>query len=213
MSHSISVDIANDFPADLGRNISIALDAVLPRAVDAIDATDINISVALDPSRVIPETGAGGATDSPNKISVWIDPSNANLQEHFAEVLQSTVVHELHHAMRNRTVSWPGTLLDDIVGEGLADHFDVEINGSHPRPWAHALSDKELEEYYALAKPRFAHRNTEDDYYTWVLGSEQDGIPRWAGYALGYKIVGDYLAKTGRKASELVQTDSADFIK
>ncbi|MEX0931217.1 MAG: DUF2268 domain-containing putative Zn-dependent protease [Candidatus Paceibacterota bacterium] len=193
--------------------IQSALEAVLPDASSGINASDIEIVIGADVAQTIPETGVGGSTENPNKILVWIDPAHSNVQKHIENEVQSTVVHELHHAMRNRLYPWPGTLLDDVVGEGLADHFDIEINGQRPKPWSQALSDEELTAYRAKAEPHFFEQNTEDDYYKWVLGSDEDGIPQWAGYALGFQLVGDYLSKTGKKASELVQLESSEFLK
>ena len=198
---------------ELKARIQSALEAVLSRAISAIDASDIEITIGSDPERAILETGVGGSTENPYKILVWIDPNHANVQDNIVKEVQSTVVHELHHAMRNRLYPWPGTLLDDIVGEGLADHFDIEINGQRQKPWSQALSGKELVAYRIMAEPHFHEQNTEEDYYKWVLGSEEDGIPRWAGYALGFQLVGDYLSRTGKKASELVSLESSEFLK
>jgi len=206
---SFDAGVSDEFKA----RIQSALEVVLPRAGSAIDASDIKIVIGADAAQVIPETGVGGSTENPYKILVWIDPEHSNVHNNIEKEIQSTVVHELHHAMRNRLYPWPGTLLDDVVGEGLADHFDIEINGQHPKPWSQALSDEELAAYREKAEPHFHEQNTESDYYKWVLGSEKDDIPHWAGYALGFRLVDDYLSKTGKKASELVSLKSSEFLK
>lgn len=212
MMDSVTVTFESEVSEKLQVRVRSALEAVLPRAVAAIHASDIDIIIGSDSEQTIPETGVGGSTENPHKILVWIDPDHLNVQDNIEREVQSTIVHELHHAMRNRIYPWPGTLLDDIVGEGLADHFDIEINGQHPKPWSHALSDKELAVYREKAEPHFYEQNTEDDYYKWIVGSEEDGIPRWAGYAFGFQLVEGYLSRTGRKASELVQLKSQEFL-
>lgn len=202
-------EVSDDFKV----RIHSALKTVLPVASSAINASDVEIIIGVDDLQTIPETGVGGSTENPHKVLVWIDAEHPNVQNNIEKEIQSTVTHELHHAMRNRLYPWPGTLLDDVIGEGLADHFDIEINGQRPKPWSHALSDSELVSYREKAEPYFFERNTEDDYYKWVLGSEKDGIPHWAGYALGFQLVEDYLSKTGKKASELVSLESSEFLK
>lgn len=187
-----------------------AADAILPAAASAISAHNIDIVVGIDAKCVILETGVGGSTQSPHLVFVWIDPSHTNVQTNLTSTIQSTIVHELHHVMRSRTHPWPGTLLDDIVGEGLADHFDMEITGSEPPQWAHALSDEQLEEMYTRAEPLFHTKG--NGYSNWMFGSPEESIPQWTGYALGFKIVDDYIKHTGKKASELVDTPTAELI-
>ena len=210
---TVKVQLSSNIPHQLSGRISRGVDEVLQRAVSAINATDVTIHVGVDVNQTIQETGVGGSTENPHTIRIWIDPTHPNVIENIESEIRSTLVHELHHAMRNRLYPWPGTLLDDIVAEGLADHFDIEINGQEPKPWSKALSEEELAAYQKKAQAYFYQQNTEDDYYRWVLGLADDDIPQWAGYALGFKLVGDYLSKTGKKASELVDVKSSVFIE
>lgn len=195
----------------LASEVKEGVDAVLPAAAKAIDARNVDIVVGANPAFTIPETGVGGSTQSSHIVFAWIDPEHENIKQNLKKEIGRTVTHELHHAMRNRSHPWPGTLLEDIVGEGLADHFDLEINGGEPLPWATALSEKELTELYKRAEPLFHVQG--DGYPNWLFGSPEENIPRWTGYALGFKIVGDYLEKTGKRASELVEEPARVFVE
>jgi uncharacterized protein YjaZ len=180
------------------------------KAESIFGVSDVQVVVEENPDAVIPETGAGGYTPDSHTVFVYIDPNNHNLQNNLEAEVRSTVTHEFHHAVRNRTINWKtDTLLGALVTEGLADHFDLEMNGGKPRPWSLALTGQDLSELKRLAEPEYENRTY--DHAAWFFGSEERGIPRWGGYALGFKLVSDYLVKTGKKASELVSAPSADF--
>lgn len=172
--------------------------------------TDIQVFVEENPDSVIPETGVGGYTPDSHKVLVYIDSNSQSLQKNLETEVRRTVIHEYHHAVRNRAVDWKtDTLLGAIVTEGLADHFDLEVNGGEPRPWSIALTNEQLDSFRSFAKCEYESRKY--DHAAWFFGSEEKGIPRWAGYSLGFKIVGDYLSRTGKKASELVFAPSIIF--
>lgn len=44
-------------------------------------------------------------------------------------------------------------------------------------------------------------------------GNKKKGIPRWAGYEIGYYLVKQIMKKTGKKASELFNLSSENFIE
>lgn len=209
---NINLNISPDIlRSSIGTELKENLEEVVAIAADAIHATDIEIRVEFGAEYTIDETGVGGSTENPHLISVWLDSDK--LGESMIVEVKSTIVHEMHHAMRNRIIPWPGTLLDDIIAEGLADHFDMEVNGCGPKPWSVSLTSDEIVSYEVKAKPLFNHQNTESDYYKWVLGTEDDDIPKWAGYALGFKMVKNYLELTGKKSYELVGVSSEEIIR
>lgn len=167
----------------------------LPGVVNELDAADVDVVVCVDPSRAIPETGVGGWAYNANLIAIFIDPDSKGLGERFDFELRSTLAHEFNHATRWRNVGYKYALLDSIISDGLADHFDVAINGGAPRPWDMALSEEDLKTYLDQAKLVWADENY--NHARWYFGTED--IPRWAGYSLGFKLVGDYINKTGER--------------
>lgn len=76
-------------------------------------------------------------------------------------------------------------------------------------PWPNALSEGELEE----ARPRFRDALEVSgfdeirgyifgDWAASRMGYSPKGLPDFAGYAVGYRIVQEYLARSGLSASE-----------
>ncbi len=189
---------------------STAEDA-LAKVKAIFNVEDVSMTIQEDPEQTIPETGAGGNTPDSHTIFVYFDSNNPHLKTNFQEEIKSTVAHEFHHAVRNRTFNWrEDTLLGAMVTEGLADHFDIEINTGKPKPWSLALSEDELSRVKDIAVQEFASRKY--DHQDWFFGSESRGIPKWTGYSIGFRLVGDYLLKTGKKASELVSEPAESFI-
>jgi len=191
--------------------VEFAVQEALAKAKSIFNVKDVSVEVREDPNQVISETGVGGYTPDSHTIVVYFDSDNENFKRNLREEIKSTVTHEFHHAIRNRTYNWEDdTLLGAMITEGLADHFDIEVNGGKPKPWSVALNEEELKRIIELATPEFNSRKY--NHTDWFFGSQERNIPKWAGYAIGFKLVGDYLEKMGKKASELVAVPSESFL-
>jgi uncharacterized protein YjaZ len=168
----------------------------------------VDVVIVDDPQSAIPETGVGGSAPTAHLLYIYIDPEFADLQKTLEFEIKSTLAHELHHCARWASIGYGSTLLEAVVSEGLADHFDIEINGGTPKPWDTAIQGEDLEVLLEKAKPE--SNSTNYDHAAWFYGSA--AIPRWAGYSLGFKLVGDYMQLTQKKASELVSEPASSFI-
>lgn len=89
---------------------------------------DVDVVIADNPYYVIPETGVGGYAKYKNYIEISIDPKFKNIEAVFSQNIKSTLTHEFHHAIRMQTIGYGEKLLEEIISEGLADHFDDELN-------------------------------------------------------------------------------------
>ena len=61
-----------------------------------------------------------------------------------------------------------------------------------------------------MATPEFNSREYNHD--DWFFGPLSRDIPKWTGYSVGFRLVGDYLKRTGKKASELVVEPASSFL-
>jgi uncharacterized protein YjaZ len=80
------------------------------------------------PDECIPEVGLGGSTYGPHSIVLAVDPDR-DIRP--SDVL-STLVHEIHHAMRWRGSGCGSSLAERLVSEGLAQVFEFECTGQVP---------------------------------------------------------------------------------
>lgn len=176
------------------------------RASRRISVGGTTITVRATAAGIIPGWGLGGFTFGPSDVELRIDPAYPGLEFALADRLPPLAAHELHHAARLRGLA-VHTLLDALVLEGLADHFAIELLGSPVPPWASALSPADVERYLRLAEAEFDELN---DPGRWFFAADPE-IPMWTGYTLGFHLVGEHIARTGRSAAELVHAPAGDF--
>lgn len=155
-----------------------------------MSAENIKIRVKNSPNNTIPEIGIGGYNPSEDEIIISIDVGFNNIDHSIATELGPTIAHEIHHLKRRRSVGYGGTLLEACISEGLADHFSLEVFGIDPPIWSVALSGSELEQWIDEAK--MVWNNNSYNHPGWFYGTTSE-IPRWTGYAIGFKIVCDFL--------------------
>ncbi|MDP9487408.1 MAG: DUF2268 domain-containing protein [Actinomycetota bacterium] len=126
--------------------------------------------------------------------------------------LPSISVHELHHNVRLAFEPWtPGTTVGQyVVLEGLAEAFAAEALGEELLgPWPNALSEEELEAARPVFRDALEVSGFDEirgyvfgDWAASRMGYVPRGLPDFAGYAMGYRIVREYLERSGRTAAE-----------
>ena len=169
-------------------------------SADRLGAADITIHVVDAPDEVIPEWGVGGYTYGPHSVVLSVDPDH-DIES--ADVL-STLVHEIHHAMRWRGPG-PGTSLGErLVTEGLAQVFEVEATGLLPL-YAHG---DVVPEHRALALARLDEDPADEGL--WFFG--RGALPRWFGYRLAFAIVSNDVLARNSSAAALLHEPAATFL-
>lgn len=154
-----------------------------------LDAKDIAIHVVDAPDECIPEMGLGGYTFGPHAIVLAVDPDYAIRP---ADVL-STLVHEIHHAMRWRGPGCGTTLAERLVSEGLAQVFEYECTGRVP---LYAQGETQRE-HCALAIAALDEDPADEG--RWFFGARD--LPRWFGYRYGFEVA--------KRGIELRESDAA----
>ncbi len=151
-------------------------------------------------------TGFGGI---PGWImTVYGEPDADNLAR-----VEAATVHELHHNVMGAVFpSNPlmGSVGAYMIGEGLAESFAAELYGEDLiGPWVTEFDDSRLDEARqllggALEKTGF------DVVRSYIFGDEMNayqgreavGVPAFAGYAIGYKVLQAYLRRSGQSVAE-----------
>lgn len=117
-------------------------------------------------------------------------------EENVRKMLKSVITHEYHHHWRISALEINEanqTLLDRMILEGLAEHFiRLKLGEKYLGPFKDALSEiqaKNLWESHYIQ--HINDKGTSTDVF--MFGNEEEGIPFWGGYALGYYLVKWYL--------------------
>ena len=172
---------------------------VLPRP-------DLNTRVFLFPgdgeSRVLVRQMKGvlGFSLGAQAMMVFLWPA-----EGWQRWLAYTVTHEYVHLVRNllfpRALTGgklvytrskePETLLDAMVVEGLADAFATHVYPDMRPPWTEALDPEVEQRLWPRVHRRF--KVSDPTEIRRILFGDNDRIPVWTGYTVGFRIVQRYL--------------------
>lgn len=156
---------------------------------------------------IIPEKGHLGYAPKPGVVFITVDPDNPALKANVDASLERMFAHELHHAARWDGPGYGTSLGEALVSEGLAGHFVLELFGGSPEPWEQ-LPESKIRTYATLAAQDW--EKADYNHEAWFFG--RGDLPRWLGYSLGFRLVGQYLSEhPDSRASKLAGTQAEDF--
>lgn len=192
------------------KDINKIFNKTIGKITKKIPISNIDIVFEDNPYNIIPEIGIGGQTQNQNLIYISLDSHQPSFKKILIDQLERVLVHEIHHCARWKGAGYGTTLLEAIILEGLADHFEIEINNKKPEPWSVKLNKNQIKKYLFKAKREF--NNKKYNHYDWFFGTNKS-IPRWAGYSLGFYLVNEYLNKhPNKKPSQLINTKAKEFV-
>lgn len=142
-----------------------------------------------------------------------IDVHNPEFIAKLPRLVETVLTHELHHALRNQAGIRiaKSTFLENLFSEGLADNFVLEITSRLPK-WIIPITY--IDKLLKRAENDFNKKITNKIYRKWFTeGNKKLGIPRYAGYVIGFKIVKDYLKKNPKETIQLLINIPVKMIK
>jgi hypothetical protein len=154
--------------------------------------------------------GVAGVTAGHGRIILRIHP-----EANWRTALPYALAHEMHHsywAQHHFDPRKPFTLADYMVLEGRADYFAGTLF-AHSAPWTAALDAAAYDTAWrALSKQLNA-----TDWGTLqgaTFGSPQAGIPAWAGYSIGYRLVSERMARAPKlDLKAMTASPASEFIR
>ncbi|AKH15850.1 DUF2268 domain-containing putative Zn-dependent protease [Deinococcus soli (ex Cha et al. 2016)] len=197
------LNAGGQLPPDLAAHVDEVGRSAFLRLADRLELDGVDAVLYASPW-TIPETGLVGNAPDGHSVHIALTPTSPHFRAGWRQELPATLAHELHHARRWRHAGL-GTLLDALVFEGLALHFESEERGEVPQ-YAHPTT--ELDGLWARAS---AHLDGPYDYHAWFMGSAAQDLPRWGGYALGLELVRRFLNGAGGDAVTHAATASEDL--
>jgi len=174
-----------------------------------ISLSDVSVVIYRDPMGVIPETGVSGFSPSSHVATIVVDPANPLFTESLSTEVPATIVHELHHCSRWTKPGYGRTLLEALVSEGLAQHFETDFRGGAAPFYASALSPADLEALSVRAGQEYDSANY--SHTDWFFGSASRNIPKLSGYSIGFDLVGKFLKAHQGDAAYYHQESAQSF--
>ena len=208
---SIEIHIAAQHPAvaKMQQRLLDATQRTANKIAELLPLKKMDIVLAHNPKECIEFTGFGGYSPDPHTVFVYFDANSPHFENSAETTLSRTLAHEMHHASRSIKHPWiEPSLLESFIAEGLADHFDIELNGAQPYPWSQALDEKTILQYIQQAQ-KADWLKPGGKYWEWNFSSS---YPKWTGYSIGFYLVQKYKEASGKNAAELVHEDAQMFI-
>ena len=151
--------------------------------------TDI---LMVDGTQVIPHTGVGGDTSLTTgqvRITLDVKQNPRALRQSLRVWVAQALSHEVNHSVRIQTGPGFGTtLLDQMISEGVASAFDIQVQPTIHLPWTDALTNHRERVMWNRARSLLNHTGL---YDPWFFGG--GGVPYDTALQIGYHIVRDYL--------------------
>ncbi len=155
------------------------------------------------PDFLIPEDHLGARTYTGNFILASF------AQGHVVEDLVYEVIcHEMNHAARwQKNPEDMKNLFDGMILEGLAVAFENQATLNQTAKQFFLQSMLERTDAKNVEVLKLIEADLDKKYYDYysifIFGDKKRGIPRWAGYSVGYYLVKKYLSKTGKTIEEV----------
>jgi uncharacterized protein YjaZ len=156
-------------------------------ALPGAEQTSVCIqAVALN--RAIEQMHGVGGVSLGGRIKIFVHPTIGGLAR-----VEYTIAHEYHHevARAHLEAGWSRDPLEAMIAEGKADAFAVRLFPRLRPPHTDPLDAAEkLRVWEAFQKQLAAPTDTFREDFMFGIA---EGMPRWAGYRLGFEMVNTYL--------------------
>jgi len=163
------------------------------KAAKLLNADGIDISVSPFKPGDAPKSGIGGFSLSPYRVEVFLDSEREDLSGVINNELPAVLGHEMHHCVRNLSNPLPQTLGECITVEGLATHFELQMNDGKVPSLFNELTNCDWLELLEKAKPLLKEKVFSFD--DWFLGGDVERLPKYAGYFIGFNAISHYKNK------------------
>jgi len=138
--------------------------------------------------------------------------------------VEGASVHELNHNVRFKAVPFlpmQVTVADYIIAEGLAESFAAELFGEEIVGYfVTDFSEEELATARRIIGSALEVTGFDavrgyifGDALAEFMGRPRAGVPNFAGYAIGYRVVRQYLKRTGKSVAETTFLPSHEIIE
>ncbi|EME96721.1 peptidase [Streptomyces mobaraensis NBRC 13819 = DSM 40847] len=213
--------------AGVWQRVADSLDAAWERIDAAVPgvkhAETVHVVIVLgdpdDEHLTVRSSGYFGLGGFPGAIQLVMWPTDTSLRN-----IGHAAAHELHHNVRYANVTWDPaavTVGEHVVAEGLAEAFARELAGERGLcPWTRALTGDRLDRAYEritadidVAGMGNAFAYVLGDATARLVGQEPVGLPDFAGYGVGLRIVEAHMAATGLTAAESVALPAREILR
>ncbi len=209
----VSVHVLSNNPRmrDHARFVKKEADLAIKKISSIIPIAEVDIIIMHSPFNIYSGLIAG-QTDGCNKIDIALDVYHKNFKKSLREEMLGTLSHELYHSVRSRLNPYPETLIEDIIDEGLAVHFELEVAKLKPQSFFSEITKADFKKLFVKAKKEVYSKKY--NWNDWHRGSKSRKIPKKAVYIIGHYLIKEYLRDhPDVKPSDLVGVPTKKLLK
>ncbi|MBE5145038.1 DUF2268 domain-containing protein [Vibrio parahaemolyticus] len=185
------------------------LNSLSLQLADHFELTNIDVTISPFGHSDAPQSGIGGYCLSPYRVEVLLDTQRTDIKTVIENELAAVLAHELHHLFRMRAGENGLTLGEVLIMEGLACHFERQVNGGIIPSLFELIKDRDWRPFYTEMKDKLTSLDYNFDAY--FLGSDESRWPKYMGYWVGYNLVAEYLANFQGSELDLVGAKAEIF--
>ncbi|MDH5928624.1 DUF2268 domain-containing putative Zn-dependent protease [Vibrio lentus] len=211
MSVNITILDATGKLAKYEKFLMSQLDMAVEVIGSHIEISDLDVTVSPFSNEKVSPFGIGGYALSAHRVEVFLDVSRDDIEDIVENELVAVLGHEINHALRKSHGHKNSTLLDNLVMEGLACHFESVLNNGGVSSMFVDIQDEDWIPIYQRMKPFL--ESSSFPFEQMFLGTKLDEYPRYAGYWVGYNLVTQYLSRVNTNISDIVALDSSSFVE
>ncbi|MCZ6362916.1 DUF2268 domain-containing putative Zn-dependent protease [Vibrio parahaemolyticus] len=184
--------------------------SALNRISEFFELSSIDITVSPFQKGEESPSGLGGYALSEHRVELLVDCSRSDIDEVIETELLEVLAHELHHALRLSFHMPTGTLLQQLIMEGLACHFEHSVTNGKPSSLFKDLANYDWR--FGLEQMHHLLETTDFSLDKLFLGSHPKEFPKYAGYWIGYNLVAEYARANNATEVEMVGLNASCFL-
>ncbi|EHH1244688.1 hypothetical protein ABVY47_004877 [Vibrio parahaemolyticus] len=185
------------------------LNSLSLQLADHFELNNIDVTISPFGHGDAPQSGIGSYCLSPYRVEVLLDTQRTDIKTVIENELAAVLSHELHHLFRMRAGENGLTLGEVLIMEGLACHFERQVNGGIIPSLFELIKDRDWRPFYTEMKDKLTSLDYNFDAY--FLGSDESRWPKYLGYWVGYNLVAEYLANFHGSELDLVGAKAEIF--
>ena len=166
----------------------------------------LDITITPCPKEYRTKSGIVGCVHTSFHIDIMIDTERDDVKDIITDELPSVIAHELHHSLGAASGVREETLLQVIVSEGLACHFETKFNGNKLPTFLTDISKSKWQDLYNQMEPQL--NEMDFDYPTYFGGADESKFPKHAGYWVGYNLISEYINEYGGCSATLINASA-----
>ena len=166
---------------------------------------ECDILIATNPKKVMKEEMVQGFPGDQGSMYLMVDDKalEKQMKKDPKEVIKNVKEHlcgglYLTARAKHLGIEADCGLLEEIVGEGLAEHYAAQKTGREPKEQYRALTKKDIQRLWKQIKKEVM--NPKIDVEKWFRGDKEENIPPHAALPLGFAATEIYFKKTGKNS-------------